>query len=159
MLAKDVMQSPVITVSPADTLRQAAAVLAANRISGAPVVDSQGVLVGIITEHDLIRKSQELRVALTRDPFGWVSPHTPTEEIATFTRGLCTVGEVPVEQAMTRRVITVDETDSVESVAKLMMNRKVNRVPVMRGAQLVGIITRANLVWAMVSMCELFPQA
>jgi len=154
MLAEDVMKSPVITLSPTATLREAAALLSSNRISGAPVVDQSGRLVGVLTEHDLIRKSQELQIGLTKDPFGWVSPHTALEDIASFTRGLCTVAEVLVQDAMVRRVVTGSETDSVEDVARLMMKRRINRVPVMRGDDLVGIITRADLVWAMVSLCE-----
>lgn len=154
MLAKDVMTKPVITLDPAMNLREAASVLSTNRISGAPVVDDTGRLVGILTEHDLIRKGQELRVNMVKNPFSWVSPHTPTSEIANFTRGLCTVAEVSVEQAMTRKVLTVNETDSVDDVGRLMLRNKVNRVPVMSGGKLVGIITRANLVWAMVSLCE-----
>lgn len=154
MLAKDVMTKPVITLKPTMNLREAAEVLSTNRISGAPVVDGTGKLVGILTEHDLIRKGQELRVNMVKAPFSWVSPHTPASEIANFTRGLCTVAEVPVEQAMTRKVLTVNETDSVDDVGRLMLRNKVNRLPVMSGGTLVGIITRANLVWAMVSLCE-----
>lgn len=155
MLAKDVMKTPVVTVKPTDTLRTAAATLAANRISGAPVVDDGGRLLGMLTEHDLIRKSQELRVGLTRDPFGWISPHTAPDEIASFTRGLCTVADVLVEQAMTSKVLSVDENDPIESVAQLMLRRKINRVPVLADGKLVGIITRADLVWAMVNLCEI----
>lgn len=157
MLAKDLMKSPVITVPVTATLGDVARILDENDISGVPVVDDAGRLVGIISELDLIRRSQQVQIA-RRNPFAWVSPHASPGDIAVFTRGLCEVGETKVADVMTRKVITVDEHDSVESVALLMAQRRINRVPVMRGPELVGIISRADLVWAMANLCALRPR-
>jgi CBS domain-containing protein len=156
MLARDVMKSPVITVPDTATLGEVACILDQHDISGVPVVDASGRLVGIISELDLIRRSQQVQIA-RRNPFAWVSPHTSVTDIAAFTRGLCEVGETKVADVMTRKVITVNEYDSLESVALLMSQRRINRVPVMSGPDLVGIISRADLVWAMANLCELRP--
>lgn len=156
MLAKDVMKSPVITVQDTATLSEVACLLDQHDISGMPVVDSDGRMVGIVSELDLIRRSQQLQIA-RRNPFAWVSPHSSVGDIAVFTRGLCEVGETKVADVMTRKVIAVDEHDSLESVALLMAQRRINRVPVVNGPNLVGIISRADLVWAMANLCELRP--
>lgn len=157
MKAKDVMKSPVITVRPGDTLAEVARLLDEHKISGFPVVDDQGRLVGVVSEYDLINRSQRVQVRMLREPFGWISPHTTLDEIARFTRGLCEIGETPVEAVMTRKVITVNEDDSLESVARLMGRRKINRVPVLRQGKVVGIISRGDLIWAMANLCERKP--
>lgn len=157
LLASDVMKSPVITVRSGATLAEVAQVFQENNISGAPVVDEGGRMVGIVSEHDLLRKSQELRVASWRDPFGWVSPHATLDEIARFTKGLCTVADTKVDDVMTRRVQTVAPDESLENVCRLMIAKKVNRVPVVKRGRLVGIISRADLIWAMVNLCEIRP--
>ncbi|MDP2870975.1 MAG: CBS domain-containing protein [Bacillota bacterium] len=156
MLARDVMKSPVVTVQDTATLGEVARLLDEHDISGMPVVDDAGHMVGIISELDLIRRSQQVQIA-RRNPFAWVSPHSSVGDIAVFTRGLCEVGETRVADAMTRKVIAVEEYDTLESVALLMAQRRINRVPVLSGGNLVGIISRADLVWAMANLCELRP--
>lgn len=156
MLARDVMKSPVVTVRDTATLGEVARLLDEHDISGMPVVDDAGHMVGIISELDLIRRSQQVQIA-RRNPFAWVSPHSSVGDIAVFTRGLCEVGETRVADAMTRKVIAVEEYDTLESVALLMAQRRINRVPVLSGGNLVGIISRADLVWAMANLCELRP--
>lgn len=157
MKATDVMKSPVITVNESASLSEVARLLEEKNISGAPVVDDAGRLVGIVSEMDLIRRSQELQVKSYRDPFAWVSPYTSIEEMATFTQGLCRVGETPVSQIMTKRVYSVNEDESLEEVAKIMARRRINRLPVLRGQEVVGIISRGDLVWAMGNLCERKP--
>jgi len=157
LLAREVMKSPVVTVKEGTTLAEVARLFQEKDISGVPVVNDAGEMVGIVSEHDVLRRSQELRVAASRDPYGWVSPHTSIDDIARFTKGLCTVGETKVEDVMTRRVITVGPDESLESVCRLMLGRKINRVPVVHRGRLVGIITRDDLVWAMVNLCEVRP--
>ncbi|MFO8059561.1 MAG: CBS domain-containing protein [Bacillota bacterium] len=157
MKVKDAMKSPVVTVSPDDTLAEVSMLFHEKRISGAPVVDEDGRLVGIVSEGDLIEKSQELRVSVYYDVFGWVSPQTPVAEMARFTQGLCTVADTKVSEVMTRKVVTVGPEESLERAARLMATRNINRLPVVDGSELVGIVSRADLVWAMVHLCEVKP--
>lgn len=145
---EDAMSSPVITVGPEDTLADVARVFSDQRIRGAPVVDDDGNLVGVISEADLIAKSQELEVSVSYDIFGWVSPQTPVGELAQFRRGLSNVGNTKVKAIMTKKVVTVSPRDSVEKVAQLLAKRNINRVPVMDGSNLVGIISRADVIRA-----------
>ncbi len=156
---KDAMKSPVITVNAEDTLAEVARKFHEERISGAPVVDEDGSLVGIVSEGDLIKRSQELQVNVSYDVFGWISPHTPITEMARFTQGLCSVADTVVSKVMTRRVVTVGPNESLERAARLMSRRNINRLPVMEGSEPVGILSRADLVWAMVHMCELSPDS
>lgn len=157
LLASDVMKSPVITVRGGTTLAEVAHVFQENNISGAPVVDDEGRMIGIVSEYDLLRKSQELRLAGWRDPFSWVSPHASLDEIARFTKGLCTVADTKVDEVMSGRVLSVGPDESLENVCRLMVGRNINRIPVVERGRLVGIISRADLVWAMVNLCELKP--
>ncbi len=124
--AKDVMSSPVVTVRPDTPVTDAAALMAAHHISGLPVVTAEGELVGIVTEADLLRHARGGR----RE------------------RGARAV-RLRVRDLMTSPVVTVDEEALLSEVAALMVRRQINRVPVMRAGQLVGIVSRADIVRAL----------
>jgi len=106
------MTPNVISVSEDAPVRDVARVLDRHRISGLPVCDGNGHMVGVISEYDLIAKPEA---------------HTAGE-------------------AMTRDVISVMEGTSVDEVRFLLVNRKIKRLPVLRGLKLVGIVSRADLV-------------
>jgi CBS domain-containing protein len=154
MFAKDVMSAPVITVMVGSLLRDVAGVLEEHHISGVPVVDSNGDMIGIVTEFDLIKKGQEMRVVSLVSSFGWFAPSTPVSNIAQFVEGLATIGNIPVEDVMTRHVVTVNEDTSLEEIAHIMVRRGVNRIPVVRGSEVVGIVTRRDLIAAIVKLTE-----
>jgi CBS domain-containing protein len=151
------MKSPVVVVKRGSKLGDVAGVFQENHISGAPVVAEDGRIVGIVTEYDIIKKSQELRIIGLLDTSGWVSPHTSVNNIARFVQGLCTIHDIPVEEAMTRDVIAVERDTALEQVARLMVNRRVNRLPVLEDGRPVGIITRKDLIWAIVNLCDINP--
>lgn len=113
--------------------------------------------MGIVTEYDLLQRSQELRVVGLMDTAGWISPQTPIERIAKFVQGLCTIHDTKVDEVMTRDVITVDADMSLEKVAGLMVRHKINRVPVVEDGRLVGIVGRGDVIWAVVNLCEVKP--
>jgi CBS domain-containing protein len=113
MIAKDIMTRDVITANPTMTVRNLAAILIKNQISGAPVASKNGKIVGVVSEADILAKK----------------------------------GKV-VRAIMSKKVIRVSEETPVEEVAKLMMTYKINRVPVMLGDEVVGIISRADVVSA-----------
>lgn len=130
MRAKDVMTSPVITVTPKTHCKEAAALLIQHRISALPVVDGNGRLVGLVSEADL------LPLEATPDPRSQATPLPP--------RGL----PLPtlVEEVMTPEVYIVDEQTDLGVVAQRMLDEKVKRFPVMRGNELVGMVSRHDLV-------------
>ncbi|HSW10815.1 MAG TPA: CBS domain-containing protein [Bacillota bacterium] len=159
MKAGDVMSSPVITIGPEATLAEAARLLDQHKISGVPVVDASGQMVGMISEHDLILASQRVQLTRLRDPFAWVSPHATLDDVVSFRRGLAQIGQTPVKEVMTRKLITVDEDECLEAVAQLMGRRKINRLPVLRRGRLVGIISRGDLIAAIAALTERKPHA
>lgn len=141
MKVSDIMRRDVVTVTPQTSLRDLAHLLAERQISGAPVVDPDGVVVGIISEADLLAK-QLSRPLSRRLPLEWIlgERHDPDE---LRRRAATTVGG-----AMTAPAVTIDADRPVRDAATLMVDRGVNRLPVLADGRLVGIVTRADLVQA-----------
>lgn len=144
MQAKDVMTTQVISLGPGHGVGHAAEIMLQHRVSGLPVLGDAAELLGIVTEGDLMRRA-ELR------PFdAWRRPHEaggeghdPDEYIKSH--AWC------VTDVMTRDVVTVDEDTPIEAIAKLIAERDIKRVPVMRDGRVVGIVSRADLLRGIVS--------
>jgi CBS domain-containing protein len=151
MKAKDVMTANVVSIDPDQTVLQAARLMLQHHISGLPVVDSSGNLVGVLSEGDFLRR-RETQTEHRRSR--WLEFLMGPGRIASeYTRSHGSkVGEV-----MTRDVRTVDEDTALEDIVELMERHRIKRVPVMRGTKMVGIITRSNLMHAMVSMARSAP--
>jgi len=145
MRAADVMTSDVITVY-ADTSVQALATLLAERgISGAPVVDSGGHLIGIISEGDLLHRAEIGTARRHRERRrSWWLDHFASDLAREYVKSH---GRT-VKDIMTRDVVTVTEDTDLADVAALLEARRIKRVPVMRDGKIVGIISRANIVRA-----------
>jgi len=126
----EIMSQPVITVTPETSIKSAAQLLVEHGISGLPVVNSKGRLVGIVSEADLI--SIEARP----DPRSQATPLAPT------------AGSTPrnVAEVMTRDVVVVSAKSEVAQAARTLLNSDVKRVPVMNGRRVVGIVSRRDLV-------------
>ncbi|HEY2372133.1 MAG TPA: CBS domain-containing protein [Gaiellaceae bacterium] len=133
------MTKDVVTVSPELPLKQVAALLSKMRISGVPVCDPDGVVLGVISEADIIRKEQ----GLAPDVHGvmrWFA--------RVFDRELDKVEAYTVREAMTSPALTVRPFEPVSKAARLMVEHRINRLPVAVEGRLVGIVTRADLVQA-----------
>ncbi|MFO7951394.1 MAG: CBS domain-containing protein [Bacillota bacterium] len=151
--AKEIMSSPTVSVKEEQTLKEAIKLLADYKISGLPVVDDSGKIIGIISDTDIIRYSQKINVVPTTKLSGWISPYTDVSELATFRSGIETLHQTEVREVMTKKVYTATEDTSATDIARLMNRRKVNRIPVINGkGELVGIVTRADLVQCMANM-------
>jgi CBS domain-containing protein len=144
MKAKDVMTTKVTTVSPDNGVRQAARLMLAHDVSGLPVVDDDGHLVGIISEGDLLRRS-ELGSGAMLPP---ERPHPSSEERA---RAYVKSNAWRVAEVMSRDLIVADEEMPLSRVAALMERHGIKRLPVMRGKALVGIVSRADLLGVIVA--------
>lgn len=148
MLALDVMTTTIISVKPETPIRDAAKVLADHRISGVPVVDAKGSMVGVISEGDLIRRTEldtdERRRSWWLDLFS--SDRNAEDYIKSHAR--------TVQDVMTADVISVDDETPLSEVAHIMEAHRIKRVPVIRDGRLVGIVSRANLVQALASIPE-----
>jgi CBS domain-containing protein len=146
MKAGDIMTARVISISPDASVQDAVGVMLKNHISGLPVVDASGALVGMVTEGDFLRRA-ETGTAPKRPR--WleflVGPGRLAEEyVETHARR---VGEM-----MTLDPITITEDTSLDEIVHVMERRRIKRVPVMRGTQVVGIVSRSNLMHAVATL-------
>jgi CBS domain-containing protein len=150
--ARDVMTSPVIAVPPTASVREATRIMLQNKISGLPVVGTSGGLVGMVTEGDFLRRVET--GTIRRRP-RWIEllmgPGPLAEEYVQAASGR-------VEDVMTREVRAASEDASLEDIVRLMEHHRIKRVPVLRDRQLVGIVTRANLLRALVHAVTHAPQ-
>lgn len=145
MLARDLMQRNVKTVSPDATVREVAEILAQEDYTGLPVVDEEGRLVGIVTEADLLVRAKTLKLP-TVFPFlgGVIFLESPRK----FEEQLRKATGTKVSEIMTRDVVTVTEDTPLHELAAIMVEKKVKRLPVVDGGRLVGIVTRDDLIRA-----------
>ena len=141
MKVSDAMTREVMSVAPETSLRDVARLLGKNRISGVPVVDADGACIGVVSEADLLLK-QVNRQQPARLSLEWfLGPPPDPEELRRRTA-------VTAAAAMTSPALTIEADRPLREAASLMVDRGVNRLPVVSGTALVGMITRADLVRA-----------
>ena len=141
--AKDIMTRDVITVNQSTTIEELARILMEHKISGAPVVDENGKLAGVVTENDLISQNRRLHIpTVVRlfDAFIMLeSPARIEKEIKKMAAN--TVGDI-----CTKDIITVGEDAALEEVATIMYEKKVHLIPVLEGNRIKGIIGKMDLI-------------
>ncbi len=148
MQARDVMTRNVVTVEPDTPVTEIARLLLEKRISGVPVVESDGRLVGIVSEGDLMRRVED---SPARRGAWWLAMlGIPEERAIEYVR---TRGR-RARDVMTRHVITVTPDTPIGRVAQLLEEEHIKRVPVVEDGRLVGIISRADLLRAIASREE-----
>lgn len=140
MLVRDLMSPAVHTFEPGTSLREAAAVLVAKGISGAPVCSADGKVIGVLSESDILFKEHGVDADSGR-VLAWLTEAMAGDLLAK--QSARTVGE-----AMTAPAITMRPGANVAVAARTMTDRGVNRLPVVEDERLVGILTRADLVRA-----------
>jgi len=143
MQARDIMTTGVVTIAPDAKIETAIALMTERRVSGLPVVDAEGVLVGILTEGDLLRRVEIGTDNLVRRPFLDLLMGRGREAIdyvRTHSRR--------VSDLMTAEVVTVEGDEPLREVAGLLARRRIRRVPVVRDGRLVGVVSRYDLIAA-----------
>ncbi len=140
---RDVMTSSVSTLTPEQTVEEAADLLAARGIGAAPVVED-GRLVGLLRDDDLIVSEARLH-APTVVPFLGAELVLPGS-MHRFEQELRRVAASTVREVMSTQFPTVSPDDSLEALATIMHEQGVTHVPVVEGGELVGIVTRGDLV-------------
>lgn len=153
MKAADVMTGNVVAVEADAPIAQAVRLMLENRISGLPVVDSQGSLVGIVTEGDFLRRV-EIGTEVRRPhwlEFLLGSGRRASDYVRTHAR--------KVEEIMTSDVVSVTKTTPVAEIVRLMEKHRVKRVPVVQHRKIVGIVSRANLLRALAGLIAEVPPA
>ena len=147
MRAHQIMTRPVITVTPDTTIVEAANTMLQKHVSGLPVVDATGKLVGIISEGDFIRRSeigtQRKRGQFLKFILG------PGKAATDFVHEH---GRKISEIMTTEPLLTISEDTTLEKIVALMEKNNVKRLPVTRGDKVVGIVSRANLLQAVASL-------
>jgi CBS domain-containing protein len=149
MKVKEIMSTNVITLKSTDTIKDSVKVLVHNNISGAPVVDQNGKVIGILSETDIIGalKTQTKELAMifpSSHALGMTFEERITRrEVQDAFRD---VGNKPIMEVMSRNPITTTIDALVEDVAPIMIKSNINRVPVIENDKLVGIVTRRDII-------------
>ncbi len=143
MKVKDLMSTKVFTVKKDTTVEEIAHMLTENKISGVPVVDDEYRVIGIVTQKDLLYKEIEPRFPAVVEILGGL---IFLKGVKHYQEELKKLVATKAEDIMTKKVVTVSEDDEIEKVAELMVERDINRLPVIKGGKLSGIIGRADVV-------------
>jgi CBS domain-containing protein/(2Fe-2S) ferredoxin len=153
MKTSDVMTRAVVTIAPNATIQDAIRLMLGQRISGLPVVDAEGKLIGILTEGDLLRRAET--------GTEW---HRPAW--LNFLRGPARVADDfvrshgrYVDELMTRVIRTVDEEAPLEQVVETMEKQRIKRLPVMKDGRMVGVVSRSDLLRALAAKLAEAPLA
>jgi CBS domain-containing protein len=145
MRAKDIMTRNVLTVRPDAKVQDIAKLFVEKHISGLPVVDAAGKLLGIVSEGDLMRRSETGTIGRRS---WWLEVFASREDLAqTFVK----MHAQSARDVMSSPAVTVEADTPLADVAKLLEQRRIKRVPVLFQGKLVGIISRANLMQALVA--------
>jgi CBS domain-containing protein len=144
MKASDVMTSPVITVGPETAVRHIAGLLFKHRISAVPVLENDR-LIGIVSEADLLHRHEIGTEGAARSSSWWLQLFNSDRSLAEYVKSHAT----RARDIMTKDVVSVSPDTPVAKIATLLEERGVQRVPVLQGERLVGIVSRSNLVQAL----------
>jgi CBS domain-containing protein len=145
MKAKDVMTTNVVTVGPEMAVDEVAKKLLAHGISGVPVVAADGRILGMVSEGDLVRRAE---TGTQRQRSWWLRVFADNATLAT---DYAKAHGRTAQDVMATEVVSVEPSTSLAEIADLLEQRRIKRVPVVDGGKLVGIISRANLVRALVA--------
>jgi len=153
MKVSDVMTKRVVSISPETSILVAADLMLKHHISGLPVIDNHAKLVGIVTEGDFLRRAE---IGTERKASSWLDALRGTADATAdyvHSHGLA------IKEIMTRNPVTAAEDTNLDEAVRLMENRNIKRLPVLRDGKLVGIISRANLMRALLSIHRKAPQS
>jgi CBS domain-containing protein len=139
----EIMTRDLTTVGKETTVRELAELFINKRISSLPVLDSNGTLIGIVTESDLIEQGKNVHLPTVITLFDWV---IYLESEKSLERELKKMGGRTVGDIYQQEVITIDAGATVSEAADIMSNRHVNAIPVMENGRLAGIVSRIDII-------------
>eukprot|EP01037_Dinobryon_pediforme_P008141 gene8141-8225_t len=145
MKASDVMVRDFVTVTRDATVADVAALMSEHDVSALPVVDDERMLVGIISEADLLHR-HELGTEI--QPSWWMEAMLPQTKLA---QDYLKSHTTHVSELMSAHVVTAQENTPLSDLAALLERNRIKRVPITRDGKLVGIVSRANLIQALAS--------
>jgi CBS-domain-containing membrane protein len=141
MVARDIMTTPVITVRPDTPFRELVDLMMRHRVSGLPVVDEGGRLVGVVTEADLIHKEE---TPLPEPPL--IPWHGGSLRLERLVDRYQKATGTTARDLMTENVVTASEDTPVRELAHLMLTHHINRIPIVRDGRVVGIVARTDIL-------------
>ena len=146
MIAKDIMSRDVVTAIPEMTLHELSELLIDNQITGVPVIGADGILVGVISQTDIVRHERESKPQ-THVPGYYIQEHVLPQgfqiETPDYTR---------VKDCMTPIVISGRENDSVVELAQMMLAQRIHRIVITDKGRLQGIVTTVDLLQALLRL-------
>lgn len=137
------METDLITVKPETTIEELAKLLIEKRISGVPVVDDSGKLIGIVTEGDLLHKQTSPKTPGVNLVLGGLAY---MKEYQQYNDDLKKLSALTAAEIMTTTLAIVHEDTTVKEIASTMVNKNINRVPVVTDGKLVGLVSRADVL-------------
>ncbi|HEC98137.1 MAG TPA: CBS domain-containing protein [Nitrospirae bacterium] len=143
--ARDIMNKKVITVSPDTSVEELGRLFMEKNLSGAPVIDENGDIYGIVTENDLISKEKRFHIPTIITIFDAI---IPLQTDAAVEKEIKRMAATTVGDICTREVITVDEETSINDIATIMTEKKIHLLPVLREEGIVGIIGKKDVIKA-----------
>ena len=143
MLAREIMNKEVITVQEDSSIEEVARILTENNISGAPVVNKNGKIVGMVTEGDLLHQETKPRVPAFLSILGSFIYISGVER---YREDFKKLAATITSEIMTTDLITVSGDAEIEDVADLMVEHNIKRVPVVEKDTVIGIISRADII-------------
>jgi len=143
MKVKDIMQTTVITIQSDTGIKEITKVLSQNNISGVPVVDASGDLIGIVSEGDLLHKETNPRIPNAVGVLGSLIYYHGVKQFESDFRKLTAL---QASQIMTKEIITINKDAEIEDAASLMVNKNIKRLPVVEDGKMIGIISRIDII-------------
>ena len=143
LTARDVMTPEVVTIGTEASVEDLAKLLEERRISGVPVLDAQGNLVGVVTQSDLVQRSRDLELP---PALNILDLHLFLETPSHFQKRLEKLLGNKVKDVMTVDPVTVSPDTSVQEIARLMSGKGMHTLPVVEAGKLVGIVGKLDLI-------------
>jgi CBS domain-containing protein len=151
LTVKDIMTTDLITVTPDMDIAQAAKILLGNRINGAPVVDKDGRLLGILCQSDLISQQKKLPIPTL---FTFLDGVIQLPSMKQLEKQVSKIAAISVAEAMTPKPVTVTPDTRIETVAALMVDNNFHTLPVVQDDDLVGIIGKEDVLRTLLPSLE-----
>jgi CBS-domain-containing membrane protein len=143
LTARDLMTREVITIAPEASVEDLAKLLATHRISGVPVIDAGGALVGVVTQSDLVQRSRDLELP---PALNVLDLHLFLETPSHFQKRLEKLLGDQVKDVMTQDPIAINPDTPAKEIARLMAAKGIHTLPVLEGGKLVGIVGKLDLI-------------
>ena len=145
LTAKDIMTKDVVTVTPDTSIEELSTLLVSNEISGAPVVNAEGAIVGMVTENDLISRNKRLHIPTV---VSFLDAVIYLESSKKFSDDVKRLTATKVGDICAKKVVTITEDTTLTDIATIMSEKNVHLLPVVSSGKVVGIVGKRDVVKA-----------